>query len=25
MPFVVAFITGAKERLHVPSKRPKIN
>jgi putative tricarboxylic transport membrane protein len=25
MPFAVAFITGAKERLHVPSKRPKIN
>jgi putative tricarboxylic transport membrane protein len=25
MPFVVAFITGAKERRHVPSKRPKIN
>jgi putative tricarboxylic transport membrane protein len=25
MPFVVAFVTGAKERLHVPSKRPKIN
>jgi putative tricarboxylic transport membrane protein len=25
MPFVVAYITGAKERLHVPSKRPKIN
>ena len=25
MPFLVAFITGAKERLHVPSKRPKIN
>jgi putative tricarboxylic transport membrane protein len=25
MPFAVAFVTGAKERLHVPSKRPKIN
>ena len=25
LPFLVAFITGAKERLHVPSKRPKIN
>ena len=25
MPFLVAFVTGAKERLHVPSKRPKIN
>ena len=25
MPFLVAFITGAKERLHVPSKRPKVN
>lgn len=25
MPFLVTFITGAKERLHVPSKRPKVN